>query len=211
MSVGGFIVIVAGGIVYFVQSDSLVLSVGIIFAGGLIAQFGTGFQNRFGRSPRADELIDQSIKGISDEYAIFHYYAGTAHALFTPYKAYALIPRYEQGEIWYEDGVWKHQPKAKRSSRRTPREKVLRSIEREVDTEVRRLRRFVTDYLDHLSEIEIEPIIVFVADDVKVNAKNAPFPTVHRKKLKTHLKKEPGQRVIMLEDLAIMKQIFKIK
>lgn len=211
MTLSGLCIIFAGAVSYFIRSDMLAIAVAIMFVGGVIAQFGTSFQNRFGRTPRADELIDQSIKGLNENFAIFHYYAGASHALFTPYQAYALIPRFEDGEIWYEDGLWKHQPLPGRFAFSNPRERVIRSIEREANTEASRLRRFLLDYMDHLIEIDIDPVVIFVSNDANVASGDATLKLVHRKKIKGLLKQETGPRKISSEDLDHMKEIFRIE
>ena len=93
MTLGGLGITLAAAIYYFVQKDLLFITLGMMFIGAVIAQMGTSFQNRFGHSPRADEIIDSALERLNDNYAVYHYFAGTAHALFTPYRAYALIPK----------------------------------------------------------------------------------------------------------------------
>jgi len=210
MMFGGLGATIAAVIITFVQPTLLILAFGLMLVGGIVSQIGTAIHNRFGRSPRLDEILDFSLKGLDDRHAIFHYYLGTNHALFTPHAAYALIPMMEKGEIEYENGGWNQRTPPGRFSFRGERLRKLRNVEKEAASETQKLKRFMSNKLPQLSDIDIEPLVVFLADDTQVRTANAPFVAVHRKKLKGALRKSGGRRHFTPDDFQAMAQYLKI-
>ncbi|MEE8121999.1 MAG: hypothetical protein V3T55_10740, partial [Anaerolineales bacterium] len=77
MMFGGLGASFAAVIIVFLKPSFLSLAFGLMLAGGLSSQLGTAVYNRFGRSPRIDQVLDDSLKGLGDNYALFHYYLGT--------------------------------------------------------------------------------------------------------------------------------------
>ena len=157
-----------------------------MLAGGLFSQLGTAVYNRFGRSPRIDEVLDDSLKGLGDDYTMFHYYLSANHALFTPAGVFALIPRDEKGEVRYESDQWI----LKLSKRRFGRsQKLLKDIERIAARETKALERSLTKKLPNCSEIPVNPLLVFVADEATLDLDGSPIPASHRKKLKSTIRR----------------------
>jgi hypothetical protein len=201
MMFGGLGASVAAVIITFSQPALIVIAFALILAGGVVSQIGTAIHNRFGRSPRIDEVIDYSLKGLDDGHAVFHYFLGTNHALFTPHGAYAILPKLEKGRIEYEDDTWKHQPLRGRISFGEPRLRKLRNIENEARREVERLKRYLSKNVPQHSDIEIEPLAIFLANDTQIQTDQAPFLAVHRKKLKSVLRKTSGRKPFSTEDI----------
>ncbi len=65
------------------------------------------YGNRWGRSPRPDELIDKGLKGLGREYTIYHYVTAASHLLVGPAGVWTLMPYYQSGKIVYEKKRWK--------------------------------------------------------------------------------------------------------
>jgi multisubunit Na+/H+ antiporter MnhF subunit len=210
MMFGGLGATIVAVLITFLQPALLIIAFGLMLVGGIVSQIGTAIYNRFGRSPRVDEILDISLKGLDDRFTVFHYYLGTNHALFTPNGAYALVPRIEQGAIAYEDGVWKHQAPRRRFSLGGSRPRVIKNIEKEAANEANRLRQYLSKRIPAQSDIAIEPLVVFLADDTFVRADTAPFIAVHRKKLKSAFRKSAGRRPFTPEDLQQLATYLKI-
>jgi hypothetical protein len=201
MMFGGLGLSIAAVIITFSQPALIVLAFALILAGGIISQLGTAIHNRFGRSPRIDEVIDFSLKGLDDRHAIFHYLMSTNHALFTPAGVYAVLPRLEKGMISYQDQTWNHQPERGRFSFGAPRVRKLRSLEKEAQRESDKLQRYLRKNIPQFREIEVEPLALFLANDTQIQADNAPLLAVHRKKLKDVLRRQTGKKPLTHEDI----------
>jgi hypothetical protein len=207
MMFGGLGASFAAVIIVFLQPTLLSLAFGLMLAGGLFSQLGTAVHNSFGRSPRIDEVLDDSLKGLGDNYTMFHYYLGTNHALFTPAGAFALIPRDEKGEVRYESDRWILKLGKRRFGRS---QKTLKDLERNAAREMKALKRALTKKLPNGSEIPVNPLLVFIADEATLNLDGAPITAVHRKKLKSYLRRLERQKSYSAEEIQQLVSAFNI-
>ena len=207
MTFGGLGASFAAVIIVFLQPSLLSLAFGLMLAGGLFSQLGTGIMNRFSRSPRIDQILDDSLKGLSDNYALFHYYMGTNHALFTPAGVFALLPRDEEGEVRYESGQWIHNL-SKRKFGRSRRQ--LKDLERTAAREMKAMKKALTTMFPSHSEISLDPLLVFIASDTTVNAEGSPTPATHLKKLKSNIRRLERRKSFSAEDIHQLANAFNI-
>ncbi|HZU87518.1 MAG TPA: hypothetical protein VFF78_08550, partial [Anaerolineaceae bacterium] len=62
-----------------------------LMVGFLLSQIGIYYGNRFGRTPRYDERINQSLKGLDEKYSIYHYMTPVPHLLVGPAGIWVLV------------------------------------------------------------------------------------------------------------------------
>ena len=207
MMFGGLGASFAAVMIVFLQPELLSLAFGLMLAGGLFSQLGTAIYNRFGRTPRIDQVLDDSLKGLGNNYTMFHYYLGTNHALFTPAGVFALLPRDEQGEVRYESDQWIH----KRAKRRFGRsQKPLKDLERNAARETKAMKQALTKRLPDLSEIHVNPLLVFIASGTTINSDGSPIPAAHRKKLKSYIRRLERQKSFSAEEILQLVSAFNI-
>lgn len=174
---------IAAAVIVIMNQNLLLLTLILMLVGGFMAQLGTAYFNRYGREPRVDQILATSLKGLDDRHALFHYLLGVDHVLFTPAGVFALIPRWEEGEVRYADGDWfNRKPRGRLAL--ANRERALRGLERQTEREVKTLDRSLRRRLDTDEDFNVRAIIVFVSEGTQVDAEGAPYQTVHRKKLK---------------------------
>lgn len=207
MMFGGLGASFAAVIIVFLQPTLLSLAFGLMLAGGLFSQLGTAVHNRFGRSPRIDEVLDDSLKGLGDNYTMFHYYLSTNHALFTPAGVFALIPRDEKGEVRYESDQWILKLGKRRFGRS---QKPLKDLERNAARDTKALKRTLTKKIPNGSEIPVNPLLVFIADEATLDLDGAPIAAVHRKKLKSYLRRLERQKSYSAEEIQQLVSAFNI-
>ncbi|MDX9849130.1 MAG: hypothetical protein RBT01_01355 [Anaerolineaceae bacterium] len=82
----------------------------VMIVGVLLSSVSSYFTTRFGKSPRPDELINKSLKGLDDRFQIFHYRSSIPHLLSGPAGVWSIIPTFVDGEIIYDEkkGNWIH-------------------------------------------------------------------------------------------------------
>jgi hypothetical protein len=174
---------IAAAIIVFREPNFVLLALILMLTGGLISQIGTALFNRFGREPRMDQIIDASLKGLDDRYAIFHYLLGTDHVLVTPEGVFSIIPRLEEGEINYRDNKWYHKKPRGRLTVRN-RERALRGFEKEAFREANSVEQSLQKNLESGDDINVQPLVVFVAKEVNLDLGETTLLATHRKKLK---------------------------
>lgn len=183
----------------FTRQEMMNLLLILAFGGTLLSQLGINFYNTWGRHPRIDEILDSSLKGFDDRYACFHYLLGTNHALFTPNGVYALVPRFEEGKIYYADGKWWEDKPRKNILRRGGRNPIAR-VEANARSEAKALMRTISRALPDRDDIEVRPILVFLHKDSVVKS-NGPLDAVHFKKLKSFMRKRSKDRFLSNEEI----------
>jgi hypothetical protein len=75
----------------------------VMVFGVFISSIGNNLTSRYGRSPRPDELIDKSLKGLDDKFTILHYETAIPHLLVSQTGIWSLIPSFVDGTISYDD------------------------------------------------------------------------------------------------------------
>jgi len=82
----------------------------IMLVGVILSSISSYFTTRFGKSPRPDELIDKSFKGLDDRFHVFHYKSSIPHILISPVGVWSITPTFIDGEIIYNENKenWEH-------------------------------------------------------------------------------------------------------
>ncbi|MGD8622379.1 MAG: hypothetical protein PVI81_04800 [Anaerolineales bacterium] len=191
---------IAAAVVVFRNPNFVLPALILMLIGGLFSQIGTALFNRFGREPRMDQIIDASLKGLDDRYAIFHYVLGSDHVLVTPEGVFALVPRWEKGELTYADGKW-NQKKPKGRLPLPNRTRTIRNLEKEAYRELQSLERSLQKYLKSSEELNTQPMLIFIAEDANLDLDGAPILATHRKKLKDTVRNLERGKSLGREDL----------
>ena len=92
------IILGAGMYISFKYPDLISWSVIALVSGFTLSQVGIYYSNRFGRSPRPDETLDSALKGLDNQYALYHYQSPVTHLLVGPSGIWILIPFSQKGK-----------------------------------------------------------------------------------------------------------------
>jgi hypothetical protein len=181
------------------SNQFLILSI----VGVICSQAGLAISNRWGASPRTDEIIDEALKGLDNRYEIYHYRLGTSHALLTPVGAFAIVPRYEDGEITYDGEKWFSHSTKRRFLRRSGK-RSIGDLQKNAEAEVQSMQRVIERVLPEMPEVSVQPILVFVHPDTYVKVDGTPLPAVHVKKLKSFIRRLPKAKSLTTEEMEIL-------
>lgn len=87
------IAILGGGMyLSFQYQDQIIYSMVALILGFILSQVGIFYTNRFGRSPRPDQELDNALKGLDDQYVLYHYQSPVDHLLIGPAGIWILFP-----------------------------------------------------------------------------------------------------------------------
>ncbi len=75
---------------------------GVMIVGVILSSLSNYLTSRYGRSPRPDELLDKSLKGLDDRFTIFHYQLSIPHLLVSSAGIWTLVPTFVDGKIVYD-------------------------------------------------------------------------------------------------------------
>ena len=190
-SLGSLVVLGVGMYISFTKPDMFNISVGALLVGFIMSQVGIFFGNRWGRSPRPDELIDQGLKGLSKDYTMYHYSSPVANLLVGPAGIWLILPYHQQGEITYNGKRWQaKQGGFAQSYMRIFGQENMSRPDLDAGAEADKLKRYLKK---HMSENEMPPILaalIFTSKNADVHAEEAPVPTMHLKQLKSFMRKQ---------------------
>ena len=83
-TLGGLVVLIAGLVVSIRNPQLVWISMASLVVGFFASVVGVYYANHWTRSPRADEVLDNALKGISNHYHIYHYLLPVQHVLIGP-------------------------------------------------------------------------------------------------------------------------------
>lgn len=207
----GMATLASGFVISFTNPNAVTLVLAAAFAGMIVAQMGISFLNRWGRHPRADEVVSAALKGLDDRFALFHYALGGEHVLNGPSGTFAITPRTESGDLSYVDGKW-WQDKPKHGLLRRASHQHLKSLIEDAQREAESTASLLAQKLDLEDEHEVQPLVAFVSDAAHVRSSPdaGPVPAMHKAKLKDwirrashHARMDKQQTEQLAEDLKL--------
>lgn len=179
-----------GMYVSFTKPEMSNISIGALMLGFVLSQIGIYFGNRWGRSPRPDELLEQGLKGMNKEYTLYHYTSPVPHLLVGPAGVWLLLPHHQNGTIIYNGKKWKAKEGgfAQNYMRLFGQENMSRP-DLDAGAQADKLTRTLRKHIDENAIPPINGAIIFTSPNATVEADDAPVPTVHLKQLKPYLRK----------------------
>jgi hypothetical protein len=199
--------ILGGGMyVSFKRPELFTVSVGALLIGFLMSQVGIYFGNRWGRSPRPDEILDEGLKGLPDTFTFYHYATPAANLLVGPAGVWVVEPYHQRGEIVYTGKRWKIKGGgfAQSYMRIFGQENVSRP-DLDAGAEAERVKRLLKKR--GVAEEQIPPILgvlVFTSELADVHADDAPVPTLHVKKLKGFMRKQIKESPLTPKEITLV-------
>ena len=189
-TIAGLLVLVGGMFVSFRYPNFAGFAWVALLVGFALSQVGLYFGNRWGRHPRPDELIDQGLKGLNEQYSLYHYLTPAAHLLVGPAGVWVLLPFHQGGKITYEKGRWKQKGGGffQFYLRAFAQEGIGRP-DLEAPAEVDAVSRYFKKYLPDKEIPDPHSALVFTNDKAELNVEDAPIPTLPIKKLKETIRK----------------------
>jgi hypothetical protein len=128
----------------FAKPEKFAYSLACLLFGFFLSQIGIYFGNRWGRSPRPDELINKNMKGLGREYTVYHFSTPASHFLVGPAGLWVILPYYQGGVILYDGKRWRSKGGGfARSYMRIFGQESMGRPELETDTEVQSVKRYL--------------------------------------------------------------------
>ena len=201
-TIAGLLVLVGGMYVSFRYSSTPIAGIAWIalLVGFALSQIGLYFGNRWGRHPRPDELIDQGLKGLNDQYSIYHYMTPAAHLLVGPSGVWVIMPYYQAGKITYEKGRWKQRGGsfAQRYLRAFAKEGIGRP-DLEAPAEIQAITKYLKKQIPEKELPEPQAALVFTSEKAELEIVDAPILSLPLKKFKEAVRKSAKEKPLSPE------------
>lgn len=163
---------------------------GSLIAGFLLFQIGNFYMSKWGKSPRPDERITTSLKGLDDRYSLYHFYTPISHLLIGPAGIFCLLPYQQGGTIRYDA--------AKNRWKQTGGNFFLKAFggeglgrpEKEVNFTLEDADRYFNRGGIELGFHKPEAVMVFTNGNVNLQAEESEIPAIQAAKLKEFIRKK---------------------
>ncbi len=208
-TVGGLAVLAGGMYLTFRNPNYASLSWLALLLGFGMSQIGLYFGNRWGRHPRPDELVDQGLKGLSDQYSIYHYSTPAAHLLVGPSGLWVIMPFYQAGKVVYQKDRWKVVGGSfTQKYMRILGQEGLGRPDKESAAEVEFVKKYIKKNLPELEISEPNVAVVFVSSKAELQVEGAPIPTLAIKDLKSTVRKTAKEKALSPEQVKQITDLF---
>ncbi len=208
------LVVLVGSMIFTLRNQSSQLGFTIslvgLALGFILSQISFYLGNRFGRSPRPDELLSQALKGLGSQYRLYHYTTPVSHLLVGPAGVWILLPYHQRGKITYAHNRW-HQKGGNWYLRIFAQDSIGRP-EVDIAAETDRLKRFLFKHLkmDEATLPPIQTVLVFTNPKVQIEiaaTETPPCETIYIKDLKETIRKAAKskrgsqEKIVQIQDL----------
>jgi len=185
LSVSGLLLLLAGVLVNLFIPSYYLLALVLIIVGGVSSVVGIYFANRWVKKPRPEDTLDNSLKGMTDAYRIYHYPdLPYDHVLLGPSGAVAVETVNIEGDFIFEKGKWQE--------RMTVGRAVRYIVEEHLGDPIKEAQDAAANLSGHLEiecgeKIPVEPVVVFVHPRALIKVKNPPIVIATPEKFKSHV------------------------
>jgi len=173
----------------------------ILIPSYFLVQISIYLSNKWGRSPRPDEIVTQSLKGLKDEYTLYNFSTSIDHVLVGPSGIWIINPYHQRGEITYNDKKGKYHQKGGPSFiGKYFGQEALPSVHRDV----KNLKNDLATFLQGKSiTTETEPAVVnlFIGEEVEIKGKDFPYLTLKSNKFKEYLRKHADKNILSADQI----------
>lgn len=189
-SIAALVILGIGLYITFKMPDKFAYSLGCLMAGFLLSQFGIYFGNRWGRSPRPDEIINKNMKGLGRDYTVYHFTTPASHLLVGPAGVWTVMPYYQGGTIIYDGKRWRSKGGGfARSYLRMFGQENIGRPDLESEAEIKAVTNYLTRLLPEGTKLPpVRTALLFTDPKVELQAEKSPLPAMMPKDLKEFLK-----------------------
>jgi Nuclease-related domain len=187
-SLGGLAVLIVGMIVSLRSPQLIWVSMLSLLIGFLSSTVGAYYASHWARSPRADEVLTQALKGISNQYHLYHYLLPVSHVLLGPAGLFLFRTYLHEGSVTYDGRKWRQKRSLLRSLGFGGIESLADPVQ-DARYDVQRFRRWLAQRYPAERIPEIVPFVVFVRDGVELNVADTEVPVLRSKQLKAVMRR----------------------
>ncbi|NJC98650.1 MAG: hypothetical protein FIB03_20345, partial [Anaerolineae bacterium] len=160
-SLAALVVLGLGMYISFTRTDLFIYSIAALLLGFTLTQIGMYLGNRYGRSPRLDERIDAGLKGLQNEFVMYHYMTPASHLLVGPAGVWILMPYHQRGQVTYKKNRWRMSGGGfLQSYMRIFGQENIGRPDIEIESEINALKKYLTGQMDESGVPEISTLMV---------------------------------------------------
>src|SRR5829696_9733115 len=209
-TLAALVVLGLGMYLSFTRPELFTFSLIALVLGFTLTQVGMYMGNKFGRSPRPDEKLDAGLKGLQNEFVMYHYTTPASHLLVGPAGVWVVMPYHQRGQVEFKKNRWRVSGGGfLQSYMRLFGQEGLGRPDIEIDSEIKSVRKHLSKQLDEAEIPEINALMVFTNDDIEVDGADAPIPALKLKQVKEFMRIKAKEKKIPAETMNKVKTVLE--
>ena len=172
------------------------LSLVVGFIGSAVGAY---YANHWTRTPRADQVLDSALKGISNYYHVYHYLLPVPHVLLGPAGLFLLRTYTHEGPIKYDGKKWRQKFNVVRSLGFSGQDSLADPV-RDALYDEDRFRRWLAKRMPEDQMPDLTSLIVFVRDGAELDLAETDIPVLPYKRLKKVIRQIDKERAAPLDE-----------
>ena len=203
---GSLAILIVGLILAFKKDTTrILLSYVALIVGFIVSQVGIYYTNRFGRSPRFDELVQKNFEKLGSEYTLYIYESPVPIMLVGPNGIWVPIPILATGKVFFDKGKWKLQGGS--AMMRIFGQEGLGKPDAEAANSVRDISKYLASKGVVESEMpKIRSILVLLNEKTEIgDVSGAENEIVHMRKFKLRIRQIDRQNTVPLTQAELEK------
>jgi hypothetical protein len=205
-SIAALVILGGGMYISFKRTELFAYSLIALLVGFTLTQIGMYMGNKFGRSPRPDEKLDAGLKGLQNDFVMYHYTTPASHLLVGPGGVWVVMPYHQRGQVIFKKDRWRMSGGGfLQSYMRIFGQEGLGRPDIEIDREIGSLKKYLAKEMDESEIPEINALIVFTSDDVEIDGEESPVTAIKLKQVKDFLRQKAKEKKLSAETLNKLK------
>ena len=206
LSLGALVVLGIGMYISIKRTDLFPYALVALMAGFIMTQIGIYMGTRYGRSPRPDEKLDAGLKGLQNEFSMYHYTTPASHLMVGPAGVWLLFPYHQRGQVTFRKNRWQMSGGGfLQGYMRIFGQEGIGRPDIDIDNETRALKKYLSKQMDENEIPEINAMLVFTSDEVEIEAADTPVPAMKVKQIKDFFRQKAKEKPIGQTQLAAVK------
>ena len=208
----GLGILIGGMILTFLNTNNpnyITISLLCLPLGWLFSQVGLYFANRFVRTPRLDQQIDEGL-GKAKGARMYHYVLPVPHVILSRAGVITMVSKYQSGDITVDGYTWKQTNIG--IMRRMFGQENLGNPSIEAEYQLKQVAKFIGEHAPELAdkELPIGAVIVFTTKDGgELDLRKSDIPAMHYSKLKGFWKQRSQEENLSQEEYDLLLKAFE--
>jgi len=208
-SIAALVVLALGMYISFNRTDLFIYSLGALLIGFTLTQIGMYMGNKFGRSPRPDEKLDAGLKGLQNEFVMYHYTTPASHLLVGPAGVWVVMPYHQRGKVTFKKNRWRVSGGGfLQSYMRIFGQEGLGRPDIEIESGINALKKYLSKHMEESDIPEINALMVFTSDQVEIDTEDSPIPAMKLKQIKEFMRQKAKAKKIPAETINKITAVF---
>jgi hypothetical protein len=209
-SLAALVVLGGGMYISFRRQELFAYSLIALLIGFTLTQVGMYLGNRFGRSPRPDEKLDSGLKGLQNDFVMYHYTTPVSHLLVGPAGVWVMKPYHQRGQVTFKKNRWRMSGGGfLQSYMRIFGQEGLGRPDIEIDSEISSLQKYLSKKMDESQIPEINALMVFTDENIEIDGEDSPIPAMKLKQVKEFIRQKAKEKKFSAERLNQLKTAFE--